>query len=115
MFKDATLYFSQSTPNLAMVIPIMDHIDKHLVTSATGDNYPLALLIMRVGSLLDCPSLFCVTLSYMYCRACSESPKSLPQQYAIVSGSYSNTHSSRWRPQCNNLWLDCTDIAQPRI
>ena len=43
MFKDATLYFSQSTLNLAMVIPIMDHINKHLATSATDDNYPLTL------------------------------------------------------------------------
>ena len=43
MFKDATLFFSRSTPNLAMVIPIMDHIDKHLATSATNNNTPLAL------------------------------------------------------------------------
>ena len=43
MFKDATLYFSQSTPNLAMVISIMNHIDKHLATSTTDDNYQLAL------------------------------------------------------------------------
>ncbi|KIM52800.1 hypothetical protein SCLCIDRAFT_140278, partial [Scleroderma citrinum Foug A] len=27
VLKDATLYFSCSTPNLAMVIPAMDHID----------------------------------------------------------------------------------------
>ncbi|KAG2082597.1 uncharacterized protein F5147DRAFT_553705, partial [Suillus discolor] len=27
ILKDATLFFSQSTPNLAMVIPTMDHID----------------------------------------------------------------------------------------
>jgi hypothetical protein len=26
-----------------MVIPIMDHIDKHLATFATNDDYPLAL------------------------------------------------------------------------
>jgi len=26
-----------------MVIPIMDHIDKHLATSATNNNTPLAL------------------------------------------------------------------------
>lgn len=43
MFKDATLFFSRGTPNLPMVIPIMDHIDKHLATSATDDGYPLAL------------------------------------------------------------------------
>ncbi|KAG2740021.1 hypothetical protein P692DRAFT_201661585, partial [Suillus brevipes Sb2] len=27
ILKDATLYFSRSTPNLSMVIPAMDHID----------------------------------------------------------------------------------------
>ncbi|KAG2030878.1 hypothetical protein BDR03DRAFT_811169, partial [Suillus americanus] len=27
ILKDTTLYFSRSTPNLAMVIPTMDHID----------------------------------------------------------------------------------------
>ena len=32
MFKDATLFFSPSTPNLATVIPAMDHIDAHLAT-----------------------------------------------------------------------------------
>jgi hypothetical protein len=43
MFKDATLFFSRSTPNLAMVIPIMDHIDKHLATVSIDESSPLAL------------------------------------------------------------------------
>jgi hypothetical protein len=30
VFKDATLFFSRSTPNLATVIPAMDHIDEQL-------------------------------------------------------------------------------------
>ncbi|SJL08910.1 uncharacterized protein ARMOST_12284 [Armillaria ostoyae] len=34
VLKDATLYFSCSTPNLAMVIPAMDHIDKVFATSS---------------------------------------------------------------------------------
>jgi len=34
IFKDATLYFSHGTPNLATIIPAMDHIDKVLATSA---------------------------------------------------------------------------------
>ena len=34
IFKDATLYFSCGTPNLATVIPAMDHIDKVLATAA---------------------------------------------------------------------------------
>ena len=34
IFKDTTLFFSRGTPNLAMVIPAMDHIDKVLTTSS---------------------------------------------------------------------------------
>ena len=41
--SDATLFFSQGTPNLPMIIPVMDHIDNHLVTAAINDDYPLAL------------------------------------------------------------------------
>ena len=33
VLKDATLYFSRSTPNLAMVIPTMDYIDTTFTTS----------------------------------------------------------------------------------
>jgi hypothetical protein len=32
MFKDATLFFSRMTPNLATMIPAMDHIDTHFAT-----------------------------------------------------------------------------------
>ena len=32
VFKDATLFFSHSMPNLVTVIPVMDHIDKMLTT-----------------------------------------------------------------------------------
>ena len=32
IFKDATLFFSWSTPNLATVIPAMDHIGKMLIS-----------------------------------------------------------------------------------
>ena len=39
IFKDATLFFSRATPNLAKVIPAMDHIDKHLATAARNDAY----------------------------------------------------------------------------
>ncbi|KAG6808270.1 hypothetical protein H0H92_004677 [Tricholoma furcatifolium] len=39
IFKDTTLYFSQSTPNLAKVIPAMDHIDAQLSTNSIDDIY----------------------------------------------------------------------------
>ncbi|KAF8886591.1 hypothetical protein BD779DRAFT_1420400, partial [Infundibulicybe gibba] len=38
IFKDATLFFSRSTPSLATVIPAMDHIDETLATRATNAN-----------------------------------------------------------------------------
>ncbi|TFK59950.1 hypothetical protein BDN72DRAFT_729660, partial [Pluteus cervinus] len=43
IFKDATLFFSRKTPNIAMVIPAMDHIDTHLATAATSSSYSVAI------------------------------------------------------------------------
>lgn len=43
IFKDATLYFSRATPNLAKVIPAMDHIDRHLATAALDSDYDPAI------------------------------------------------------------------------
>jgi len=40
VFKDATLFFSHGgTPNVASVIPAMDHLDKHLASIATSPKY----------------------------------------------------------------------------
>jgi hypothetical protein len=39
VFKDATLFFSRSTPSLATVIPAMDHIDETLTTSSLNTIY----------------------------------------------------------------------------
>ncbi|KAI0653751.1 hypothetical protein C8Q70DRAFT_881642, partial [Cubamyces menziesii] len=38
IFKDATLFFSRDTPNLAMVIPAMDHIDMYLTNCTRAGN-----------------------------------------------------------------------------
>jgi len=43
IFKDATLFFSRSTPNLTTVIPAMDHIDTHLATAGQNVNYSPAI------------------------------------------------------------------------
>jgi hypothetical protein len=43
IFKDATLFFSRSTPNLATVIPAMDHIDAHLATASQDLRYSPAI------------------------------------------------------------------------
>ncbi|KAG1841473.1 hypothetical protein C8R48DRAFT_781379 [Suillus tomentosus] len=39
ILKDATLYFSHATPNLAMVIPAMDHVDRMLVSYSNNKKY----------------------------------------------------------------------------
>jgi hypothetical protein len=39
IFKDTTSFFSQSTPNLATVIPAMDHINKMLTSQATSQDF----------------------------------------------------------------------------
>ena len=43
IFKNATLFFSRGTPNLATVIAAMDHIDSQLATNASNNKYPLAI------------------------------------------------------------------------
>ncbi|KAF9001300.1 hypothetical protein BDQ17DRAFT_1176281, partial [Cyathus striatus] len=43
ILKDATLFFSCATPNLANVIPVMDHINDHLTTIAINCSTPLAI------------------------------------------------------------------------
>ena len=43
IFKDATLFFSRSTPNLATVIPAMDHIDAHLANASQNLKYSPAI------------------------------------------------------------------------
>jgi len=51
-----TLFFSCGTPNLAAVIPAMDHINKHLATAALNLDYPLAVkAALAVGkTTLNC-------------------------------------------------------------
>jgi hypothetical protein len=43
IFKDATLFFSRSTPNLATVIPAMDLIDEHLTTRSLDSNLNISI------------------------------------------------------------------------
>lgn len=49
------MFFSRSTPNLAKVIPAMDHIDEHLTASALNSKYhPAIQAALAVGKkLLD--------------------------------------------------------------
>ncbi|KAF9222116.1 hypothetical protein BS17DRAFT_709197 [Gyrodon lividus] len=43
ILKDATLYFSRATPNLATVIPTMDLIDEKLTTYSLNPKYSPAI------------------------------------------------------------------------
>ena len=43
LFKDTTLFFLCLTPNLATVIPAMDHIDAHLATASHNSKYSPAI------------------------------------------------------------------------
>jgi hypothetical protein len=45
VFKDATLFFSRSTPNLATVIPAMDHIDEILTTQSRDRKIEVSICI----------------------------------------------------------------------
>ena len=51
VFKHATLFFSRSTPNLATVIPAMDHIDEVLTTQAVDTSDSLLPSIRAACSL----------------------------------------------------------------
>ncbi|TFY73210.1 hypothetical protein EWM64_g10802 [Hericium alpestre] len=43
ILKDATLFFSRATPNLATVIPTMDHIDHRLATDSLDPKFNAAI------------------------------------------------------------------------
>ena len=53
IFKDATLFFSRETPNVAKVIPAMDHIDNHLATAVKNGSYkPAIQAALTIGKKL---------------------------------------------------------------
>jgi hypothetical protein len=56
VFKDATLFFSRSTPNLTMVIPAMDYIDEFLTTASLKTTLePSVHAALRIGKkMLNC-------------------------------------------------------------
>jgi len=56
IFKDATLYFSHSTPTLETVIPAMDHIDEVLTSQSLDSDYEPAIhaALGLAKKLLNC-------------------------------------------------------------
>ncbi|KAJ7811653.1 hypothetical protein B0H13DRAFT_1550783, partial [Mycena leptocephala] len=50
ILKQATLFFSRKTPNLAMVIPAMDRIDQDFATrSLSSDYHPAIRIALSLG------------------------------------------------------------------
>jgi hypothetical protein len=56
VLKDATLFFSCSTPNLAIVIPAMDEIDRHFTTISRDSSFDLAIqdALVPAKATLNC-------------------------------------------------------------
>src|SRR5258705_12952354 len=74
IYKDATLFFSRGTPNLATVIPAMDHIDKFLATSAERQYSPAIRAALVIGkktinkyyNMTDHSEVYCIAMSMLF-------------------------------------------------
>ncbi|KAF9228351.1 hypothetical protein BS17DRAFT_850991 [Gyrodon lividus] len=71
ILKDATLYFSRATPNLATVIPTMDLIDEKLTTYSLNPKYSSAIraavslakrMLNRYYQLIDSTEVYRITM-----------------------------------------------------
>ena len=72
IFKDATLYFSHSTPTVATVISTMDHIDETLTSQSLDSDFEPAIhaalgLAKKVlncyYSAMDYSEVYCIAMS----------------------------------------------------
>jgi hypothetical protein len=80
IFRDATLFFSRGTPNLATVIPAMDHLDQHLATASLNRNYvPAVRVALAIGkaklnryyNLTDSSEVYRITMGKYMHPSCS--------------------------------------------
>jgi hypothetical protein len=80
IFKDATLFFSCGTPNLAMVIPAMNHIDRVLATTSDSLRFSLSIraalvigknTINRYYNKTDHSETYHITMSMYYSYLCT--------------------------------------------
>ncbi|KAK2461380.1 hypothetical protein APHAL10511_006604 [Amanita phalloides] len=71
ILKEATIYFSCSTPSLATMIPAMDHINEVFLDYSINDRYHLAIHIAiglakktlnRYYELTDSSKVYCITM-----------------------------------------------------
>ena len=67
ILKDATLFFSWDMPNLAMVIPAMDHIDEILSLQSLDRQYDVSIR----ASLGLAKKLSIVTTVWQICLRCT--------------------------------------------
>jgi hypothetical protein len=80
IFKDATLFFSHSTPNLEMVIPAMDHIDRVLATTSDSHQFSLSIrtaLVIGKNTIncyynkTDHSETYCIAMGMYYSYLCT--------------------------------------------
>jgi len=71
ILKDATLFFSHSTPNLAMVIPAIDYINETFTNGTLDQTLDPAIkaaiglakkTLNRYYSLTDLSDLYCIAM-----------------------------------------------------
>ncbi|KAA1478819.1 hypothetical protein DENSPDRAFT_757967, partial [Dentipellis sp. KUC8613] len=71
ILKHATSYFSRDMPNLAVVIPAMDHIDEYFATEALNTTLSPAIrasistakrTLNRYYNLTDTSEVYCITM-----------------------------------------------------
>jgi len=93
VFKDATLFFSRATPNLATVIPAMDLIDQRLTTDSI--NRKLAAPIQSAISLAQ------KTLNKYYTKT------DLSEVYRIAIGAHDLVHLTI-------VLMCCCTVLHPR-
>jgi len=76
ILKDATLYFSRSTPNLATVIPAMDHIDEKLTSYSRNKKYAALIraavrlakrTLNRYYELTDSSEVYRIAMGVYFC------------------------------------------------
>ena len=73
VLKQATLYFSRSTPNLVTVIPAMDHIDWQLATYSRDKTYLPSIRAAASLAKKTCNCYYSYTdKSEVYCIAMGE-------------------------------------------
>ena len=96
VLKDAMLYFSRSTPNLAMVIPTMDYIDTTFTTGLLKKEQLNPTICAAVGlakrtlnryySLTDTSELYRIAMgTYIHLKATIVGNSGIAQAYFYCS------------------------------